>query len=213
MSRSLIPRPWSRTLLLLGLTAVFTGYLTVWLPGPAAGLRFLGAEIGEWIKFLGVRGSRNLFYLPPIMLGAILACLCALQPSTRRQTWALRAVAIGVSLLALPAVEIVLQESPSQWLLRLLLIGLVSALALGSALLARLPSSLLWYLVALLGVLGLSLPTWRYVTLRPFLAEVLGQAVGVGLGVWLNALGFLLLTAVALIHVTPRFRAMGKAID
>ena len=43
----------SLNLLLLGFTAVFIGYLSVWLPGPAAGLSFLGVELGEWIKFMG----------------------------------------------------------------------------------------------------------------------------------------------------------------
>ncbi|MBK7179447.1 MAG: hypothetical protein IPH82_20095 [Chloroflexi bacterium] len=38
-------------LIALGLTAVFVGYLAVWLPGPAVGLQFLGVELGEWVKF------------------------------------------------------------------------------------------------------------------------------------------------------------------
>ena len=47
-----MPQPQSRTILLLGLTAVFIGYLMVWLPGPGAGLSFLGIELGEWVKFI-----------------------------------------------------------------------------------------------------------------------------------------------------------------
>ena len=44
----------------LGLTAIFIGYLTVWLPNELAGLAFLGVEIGEWVKFLpAVQAARD----------------------------------------------------------------------------------------------------------------------------------------------------------
>ncbi|MCA9969136.1 MAG: hypothetical protein KC425_02920 [Anaerolineales bacterium] len=179
----------------IGWTAVLVGYLTVWLPGPSAGLQFLGVEIGEWIKFAGVRGSRNLFYLPPITLGLMLALSTAGWPA-RWQTWALRGVAFGVSLLAFPALEAILREPRSEWLLRLLLIGLVGLAAVGSRWLRPYPRAV-WLLLALLGLAGAALPTWRYLTLRPFLAELFGTAVGIGPGVWLNGLGHLLVTAVA----------------
>jgi len=35
-----------------GFTAILLGYLLVWLPHEAAGLSFIGIELGEWVKFL-----------------------------------------------------------------------------------------------------------------------------------------------------------------
>ncbi|MCB8965998.1 MAG: hypothetical protein H6665_00380 [Ardenticatenaceae bacterium] len=181
-------------LLVVGYTAVFIGYLSVWLPGPAVGLQFLGFEIGEWIKFLGVRGSRNLFYLPPITLGLLLALWTVSWPR-RWQTWAMRGVAVAVSLLAFPAIEAILGEPPSEWLLRLLLIGLVVFVALLGRVLHRWPQVAAWLMLAL-SLIGVLLPTWRYLTLRPYLTDVLGVPIGIGLGVWLNGAGHLLVTAV-----------------
>ncbi len=183
--------------MMVGLTAVFIGYLSVWLPGPAAGLQFLGFEIGEWIKFLGVRGSRNLFYLPPITLGLLLALWTVHWSPRRWQTWSLRAVAVVVSLLAFPAVEAILGEPRSEWLLRLPLIVLVAGVALFGGALGRWPLLVAGLMIAL-SLAGAILPTWRYATLRPFVSDVIGVPIGIGLGVWLSGLGHLLVTAVAI---------------
>lgn len=183
--------------MMVGLTAVFIGYLSVWLPGPAAGLQFLGFELGEWIKFLGVRGSRNLFYLPPITLGLLLALWTVHWSPRRWQTWALRAVAVAVSLLAFPAVEAILGEPRSEWLLRLLLIVLVAGVALFGGALGRWPLLVAGLMIAL-SLAGAVLPTWRYATLRPFVSDVIGVPIGIGLGVWLSGVGHLLVTAVAI---------------
>ncbi|HEX6383546.1 MAG TPA: hypothetical protein VF177_02645 [Anaerolineae bacterium] len=209
---SRIPHPASRItnyvsqraemLLFLGLTTVFVGYLTVWLPGPVAGLQLIGVEVGEWVKFLGVGQSRNLFYLPPITLGLIMAVLTAGWPNDRWQTWAMRALAIAVSLLAFPAVEAIRDEPASEWRLRLQLIGLVVVVALiigagrkqWQTSFAWLP----WLLLIFLGVAGALLPVRTYLWVRPVVSLALGLPVGVGLGVWLNGGGHLLVAAVSL---------------
>ena len=192
----------AETLLFLGLTAVFVGYLTTWLPGPVAGLQFIGVEMGEWVKFLGVGQSRNLFYLPPITLGLMIALLTAGWPNGRWQTWAMRGLAVAVSLLAFPALEAIRDEPASEWRLRLQLIGLVIAVALAvgagrrhwQTSLAWLP----WLLLALLGVAGAALPIWVYQSVRPVVSRAVGLPVGIGLGVWLNGGGHLLVAAVTL---------------
>ncbi len=78
----------------LGLTAILVGYFLVWLPGPSAGLRLIGIELGEWIKFLGVGSRRDLFYLPPIVVGLVLGLVAATWPNDRPQTWLARALAV-----------------------------------------------------------------------------------------------------------------------
>lgn len=190
-------------LLLVSLTAVFIGYLSVWLPGPAAGLQFLGVELGEWIKFLGVGAVRDLFYLPPIILGLMLAVLTMDWENGRWQTWLLRGVALLVSLLAFPALEDIMGASRSQYLLRLGLIALVGATILLAALwgqkLVALWAWLPWLLLAVLGIVGAVLPLWYYLAqVRPYLANLLGMPVGVGWGLLLYTAGCLGITAVAL---------------
>ena len=65
---------WRQYFITAGFTVALAGYFMVWLPQPAAGLSFIGLDIGEWIKFLpqvqsGEAGiNRNAFYLPPITL-------------------------------------------------------------------------------------------------------------------------------------------------
>lgn len=190
---------YRQTGLLWGFTAVFLGYLSVWLPGPGAGLSFLGLELGEWIKFAGVGLARNLFYLPPITLGLMLAVWTAHWPPHRWQNWAMRGVASAASLLAFPAIEAILHEPRSEWVWRLGFIGLVTVVALAAPWIGRWVSARgVWATLALLGVLGLVLPTWMYLQIRPLLSQLYGQPIGIGLGVWLNGVGHGLVTAVAL---------------
>ena len=90
-------RDWRYWGFLLGITAVLCGFLLPWTNHPTAGLRLIGLEFSEWAKFLpqvqeGRTPNRDLIYLPPIMLGAILALWTAFWPA-RWQTWAMRGVA------------------------------------------------------------------------------------------------------------------------
>ena len=190
-------------LLLAGLTAVFIGYLSVWLPGPAAGLQFLGVELGEWIKFLGVGAIRDLFYLPPIILGLMLAVLTMGWENGRWQTWLMRGLALLVSLLAFPAYEDLIGDFRSEYLLRVALIGLVGlTIILVSLFGKKLVTKwawLPWVLLAILGVIGAALPLWYYVSqVQPYVSNVFGVPVGVGWGLILYTAGCLGITAVSL---------------
>jgi hypothetical protein len=184
----------------LGFTAVLVGYLAVWLPGPAAGLQFIGLELGEWIKFLGVGPRRDLFYLPPITLGLALMFWTVGWSNGRWQTWMMRGVGMGVSLLAFPAIQVISSEPQSEWLLRLVLIALVGLGLLASTLLStrqqRPTPRWCWAVLASLGLIGLCLPTWQYSAVRPLVAQVLGLPVGIGPGVWLNGIGHVLIGAI-----------------
>lgn len=199
---SLMTLPLARGALVAGLTAVFVGYLSVWLPGPGVGLQFLGVELGEWVKFLGVGPNRDLFYLPPITLGLLLVVLTMDWPNGRWQTWAMRGLGVAVSVLAFPALEDILGVARQEYTGRIYLIGLVLAAALFSGLvgplLARRWPWLPYLLLALLGLLGAIGPTWLYWQVAPYVAGLVGQPIGVGWGVWLNLVGHGLVTAVSL---------------
>ncbi|MEW5986159.1 MAG: hypothetical protein AB1791_05965 [Chloroflexota bacterium] len=186
-----------RLLWQLGLTTVLMAYFLPWLPHPAAGLSFIGLEMGEWVKFLPqvqageIAPGRHLFYLPPITLGLILALLTATWPNGRWPTWAMRGLAVAVSWLAFPAVEELALER-----IRLLGIGLVILVTILSSFAAQWPgrwlSLLLRLLVVIAALAGAVLPTWAYLAVRPAVSQVLAEGVGIGPGVWLNLAGHLM---------------------
>jgi hypothetical protein len=185
----------------LGLTAVFLGYFSVWLPGPSAGLRFIGLEMGEWIKFLGVDMSRNLFYLPPITLGLLMVLWTVFWPNRRWQTWGMRGLAIFVSMLSFPAWEDFRGPAQIEYMPRIWLIGVVITAVFFSAFWRQFAperTSGVWLLMAVVGVLGAILPFWIYTAVTPVVEQILQMSLGIGVGVVLNGAGHLLVTAVSL---------------
>lgn len=210
----------TRLLYEFGFMLILAGYLMVWLPQPVVGLSFIGLEMGEWVKFLPqvrsgqIAASRNLFYLPPVLLGLMLALWTAGWPNRRWRTWAMRFLAIVVAMLAFPAVEAFLQESSDQWLTRVLMILLVAIATASIPLTDRLPDHGLRVariIMLILAVAGLILPTWAYLEIRPVVAQLLNNSVGIGPGVWLNGAGFLMVAIAAAAHLTQSRNARQPA--
>jgi hypothetical protein len=196
-------------LLWVGFTLILAGYLMVWLPQPVVGLSLIGLEMGEWVKFLpevqaGLLPDRNLFYLPPVLLGLMMALWTAGWPNGRWQSWAVRGVAVLVSLLAFPAVEAVRFEPADQWLLRIGLVGLVGVTAVLSGVMDRLPQRIRPLLLLVLAMAGLVLPTWAYLTVRPVIAELFRTDVGIGPGLLLHIAGNLLVVVTGLLSLLQR---------
>ncbi len=196
----------TQRLFLVGLTAVFVSIFMVWLPGPAAGLQLVGFEMGEWVKFLGVDLSRNLFYLPPMTLGFSLAMWTASWSNVRWQTWLMRGVALLVSLLAFPAWNDITGGSQIEYVPRLWFIGFVGLAVLfsiGLSWLGERPrlDALLWLLIAIVSILGGVLPTWMYTAVKPVAEQWLQLSLGTGIGVWVNGGGHLLITAVCFVKL------------
>lgn len=201
-------------LLFVGLTAILAGYLMVWLPGPSAGLQLIGIEVGEWIKFLGIGAGRNWFYLPPIVIGLTLALLAATWPNGRIQTWMARGLAIAAAMLAFPALAAIQLEPPSEWLARLLAIALVGVVAFAGAIPSQRwrDSDWIWLLVVAVALAGAIVPTVQYLIVRPAAEASLLRPVGVGVGVWLNAIGSLLVAAAALTEISRKRQTKKTAV-
>ncbi|MDX1413909.1 MAG: hypothetical protein R3293_06940 [Candidatus Promineifilaceae bacterium] len=197
-------RKYTQTILLLGYTAIFIGYLTVWLPGPGAGLSFLGIEMGEWFKFLGLGARRDIFYLPPITLGLMLAIWTMTWPNNNWQAWTMRGLALLVSFLAFPAFEDITGPVREQYILRVLGIILVAIIAILSGMwrLSQKRAWVPWAAMTVLGLAGIVFPTWIYLNVRSFAAQVIGVPIGIGLGVWLNGVGHLLVTGVSVMQIS-----------
>jgi len=212
------------TLMKVGFTAILLGYLLVWLPHDVAGLSFIGVEMGEWVKFLPqirsgeIAADRNLFYLPPIALGLMLAFWTAYWPNLRWQTWAMRLLAVIVALLAFPAVEAILDEGTSEWLPRLAMIAVVAVVAIIVSLFSRLPQetglTVGWTAMIILALVGLVLPMWAYLTVRPVVAKLFTSEIGIGPGLWLNVIGNLMvLVAVSFLLLKNRITSRDEAGD
>ncbi len=195
--------PRQQTILHLSFTAILLGYWLVWMPGPVAGLQLIGLEMGEWVKFLPqvqagqINVSRNLFYLPPILLGLLLALTTVNWP-TRWPTWVVRGLAILVSWLAFPSLDAIRFEPQSEWLLRLVLVGMVALVAIGTHWLKGRFVAAWPPLLTLIAVAGVVLPTWAYLAMRPAIALALARPAGFGPGFWLNMVGFGVAAAVFL---------------
>ncbi len=194
-------KPQIQTLFLLSFTTILVGYFMVWLPGPSAGLQFLGFEMGEWTKFFGLGVKRNWFYLPPITLALAMLFFTVGWGNGRYQTWLFRGTAAAVSLLAFPALEDI--TDPTSWrdyVSRVVAIGLVLAVAGLLTLLGGqkrpwlAPVSRALMIVA--GLVGLILPTLIYGEVRPFASDLMRLELGYGPGFWLNLGGH---TAVVLL--------------
>ena len=197
-----------QTVFLLGFTAILMGYLMVWLPGPSAGLQFLGIEMGEWTKFFGLGVKRNWFYLPPLTLALMMLFFTVGWQNGRFQTWVFRGVAVAVSLLAFPALEDLMGPARSEYLSRVAGIGLVVVVAMLLLLLGRrerpLLRSLSWGLMAVAGVIGLVWPTLIYWEVRPFASELMRVPLGYGPGFWLNLFGHALIFVLALSQLAKK---------
>ena len=170
--------------------------------------------MGEWFKFLGLGARRDLFYLPPITLSLMLAIWTITWTRQGWQAWLMRIIAVLISLLAFPAVEDISGPVREQYTLRVLLIGVVVLVALLSGFWH--PSGkrqqLPWILLALLGLIGAFLPSWIYTIVRPFASQILGVPIGIGVGVWLNGVGHLLITAVSVVQISTINRSEPAAV-
>lgn len=211
-NRDALPRPplsldasMPQTLLFLAFVAIFVGYFMVWLPHEAAGLSFTGLEMGEQAKFLPpvregqILPGRSLFYVPPVTLALMIVLLAARWPNRRWQTWAARALAITLSLLAFPALEALGTEA-AEWLWRVLMIALVVLVAAVSSVTGQsLSSRVLWLLILFVALAGAVLPTWVFLEVRPLFASLLRADASIGPGVWLNGVGHLTAAVIAAI--------------
>ncbi len=199
----MLQREGVQTWLFVALTLVLLGFFMVWLPHEAAGLSYIGLEMGEQAKFLPqvrsgeITPGRSLFYVPPVVAGAVLILVSSHWPNRRWQTWVARLVGVGLSLLAFPAIEALGTEA-EEWLWRMLMIGAVLVLALASPYLGQIDNRVRWLVIGLLALIGVVLPGWVFLEVRAAFSNVYGQQLEIGAGFWLNLVGQLLLVVLSL---------------
>ena len=190
----------SKTWFLIGIALVLIGYWGPWVNHKTAALVLSGLDMAEFVKFLpGVRTGtefmiRELFYLPPLA-----AALClALVGSSRHLRYPLWARAIMViiamvlAIIVLPPYPFIFQALSSDEFRRQFLMG-ASCLAViaASLLYRRLPRTVVAGLLIAVSLAGAIPPLWQFLSIRSALDRVYGQPVHIGWGLWLTAVGFL----------------------
>ncbi len=209
----LLRSPLLATLLIvLGWLLVALGYWGPWVPAHAAGLRVLGLDLAEYVKFIAeVRSgqislTREVFYLPLMALSLSLSLL-AHRPELRLPglaRWGLNLLAVPAALAMLPPAWTPALLTTPEFIKQTAAIGLCAAVALLSyPLLRRLPARLAGLAVLLLGVLAVFPPLLAISRLPPALAAIYGHALPPGRGLWQMTLGFALLSAGALLALWP----------
>jgi hypothetical protein len=195
---------FATALVLLGWLFIALGYWSPWIPANAAGLRVLGLDLAEYVKFIAeVRSgqialTREVFYLPLLALSLSLSLL-AHRPELRLPGLA----RWGLNLLAAPAALALL---PPAWTPGLLTtpefvkqtgaIGVCIVVAvLSYPVLRRLPVKLVAWIILLLALLAVFPPMLTFARLSPALDAIYGRQLPPGRGLWQMPLGFVLLVS------------------
>ena len=193
----------------LACTLIVVSYFQAWIPHKGAGLTLTGAEFGDWIKFFPefkygpAPFNRHWLYLPPITV-ALAMVVATIPRANRWQSWVVRLVAVGTALLALPSLPIILTEKSANWIERVSWIALVIIVAVATPWLRRLPRLGMGIIWMVLGVIGGALPSYGVWKIRPMFDYWLHQSTTpIGIGVWLNLIGQILLVVVGMLYCLP----------
>ncbi len=180
-----------RVLLPAGWALAAVGFFGPWIAHPSAGLTLSGVDMGEFVKFLpgALDGTlplvRQLFYLPPVAISASIALLVGSPRLGYR--WQLQMLAL------ISAVPLSLQLLPPAWSpsslltaefrLQTLSLGLCWLLLAAFKLLGKLPSWLNGSLSTALSLLGMGLPLWQYLAIKPSINSTYGMPPASGWGI------------------------------
>ena len=205
---------------LVGLVLVVVGYFGPWVPHRTAALTVTGFELAEFAKFFPqVQGgvvpvTRVLFYFP-LVVASVLLNLFVGRSTVRFVPWVVALCTAALLLVALLPFSVV--ESARHSLatgaafavdlsyarqLALVVVGIVLTLLV--PLVGRLPRRVQSVLIILLALVGAVPALWQFVILRPLVAALYDESLGLGWGLIACEVGFglLLLSGVSAV-VSP----------
>lgn len=189
-------------LLLLGLLLTAAGYWGPWVWAEPAGLRVLGLDLAEYVKFVAeVRSGqitvlREVFYLPLLALSLSLSLL-AHRPELvfpRLLRWILNLLAVPAALAMLPPAWTPSLLATPEFVRQSMAMAIcLAAAVLAYPLLRRLPPGIVTVLLTLLAVAGIILPVAAFTSLVPALDRIYGHGIPIGRGPWQTSLGLTLI--------------------
>lgn len=222
--RSLLRSPrFATALILLGWLLIVLGYWGPWVPAAASGLRILGLDLAEYVKFVAevrsgqIAVTREVFYLPLVALSLSLSLL-AHRPELRlpgAARWALNVLAAPAALAMLPPAWTPALLTTPEFVKQTAAIAICLVVALLSyPLLRRLPAIAAAAAVSILAVLAVFPPLLTFARLSPALDAIYAKSLPPGRGLWQMPLGFALLLIGALLSTRGRaHHSMGKSLS
>jgi hypothetical protein len=173
-----------------------------WVWAGPAGLRVLGLDLAEYVKFVAeIRSGqitlvREFFYLPLVALSLSLSLLAHRRelalPAVGR--WLLNLLALPVALSMLPPAWTPMLLTTPEFVKQTIAIAVcVVAAVVSYPLLRHLPKLLTTIVVVVLAAFAAVPPIAAFVRLKPALDTIYGQPIHTGLGVLATAAGALLL--------------------
>jgi hypothetical protein len=200
-------------LLLLGWLLIAAGYWGPWVPAAAAGLRVLGLDLAEYVKFVAeVRSgqialAREVFYLPLVALSVSLSLL-AHRSELRLPRWArwmLNLLAAPAALAMLPPAWTPSLLTTPEFVKQTAAMAICLLLALLSyPLLRRLPAVAAAAIVGILAFAAVFPPLLSFARLSPALDAIYAVSLSPGRGLWQMPLGFALLLLGTLLAIRRR---------
>ncbi len=194
---------------MLGLFLAVAGYFGPWVPHKTAALTVTGSELSWLVKFFpqvwdGTLTVRRELFATPLIAAAVLLALWVRSLSVRPLV---RLGGIGVALLIVLA-ALPLYDPPlsPEYRSTLVLMAIGAALVLLTLLAHWLPRRVVGVLLALLAIAGVVPALWQFIRVRPLVAALYGQPVGLGWGLILCVVGFALLLIKAALAIAGSAR-------
>lgn len=191
-------------LILAGFLVIAAGYWGPWVWAEPAGLRILGLDLAEYVKFIAevrsgqVRLAREVFYLPLVALSLSLSLLAHRRELRlpRVARWVLNLLAVPVALAMLPPAWTPALLLTQEFIKQTVAIGLcVVGAVLAYPLWRRLPGWLVATALIMLALLATGPMVISFVRLKDPLDAIYGGAIRMGRGPGEMALGFGMLCA------------------
>jgi hypothetical protein len=219
MLRWLRSPQFATVLVLLGWLFIALGYWGPWVPANAAGLRVLGLDMAEYVKFIAeVRSgqitlTREVFYLPLVALSLSLSLLVHRSelrlPGPAR--WGLNLLAAPAALAMLPPAWTPGLLTTPEFVKQTAAIGVCIVVAvLSYPVLRRLPAKLVAGTILLLALLAVVPALLTFARLSPALDAIYGRPLPAGRGLWQMPLGFALLVAGVLLALLRPSRLVSR---
>jgi len=175
----------------VGICLAVMGYFGPWIPHKTAALTVTGSELNWFSKSFGLP-SRELFVLPLIAAGVMLSLTA--QRSIVRPLARFGVIVLGilVILASAPVYDSIFSPEYRRQLILMVVGGVLVVLTLFAP---RLPHRG-WGILVVLLALGGVLPTlWQFAAFHPRVATLYDGAIGVGWGLVICLIGFVLLLA------------------